>query len=139
MGLSREAALRRFDADADTQITRIEFDAVLKSDYAAADTNHDGALGAAEVRSLNDKLTNDPNVSPILDWNGDGQVSLEEYGAQWRSMFLRADHNEDGIVTQDEMLRPAPMPKMPRMPSGGPPGGGMPPGGRPPGGGRPGG
>lgn len=142
MGLSREAALRRFDADADTKITRAEFDAVLASDYSSADTDGDRVLGGTELRALNDKLARDPNISPILDWNGDGQVSIEEFGAQWRSMFLRADQNEDGVVTQDEMLRPAPMPKAPRMPAGGPPGGmppGGPPGGRPPGGGRPGG
>lgn len=135
VGPPREAVLRRFDADADTNITIAEFDAVLASDYRAADTDGDGKLGSAEVRAVNDRLTADTNTSPILDWNGDGGVSIQEYGAQWRSLFARTDSNGDGVISADEFARP--MIEPPRKSRGKPPGG-MPPGG-PPGGGRPGG
>jgi Ca2+-binding EF-hand superfamily protein len=132
----REETLRRFDANADMSITTAEFDAVLASDYRAADADGDGKLGAAEVRTINDRLSADTNTSPILDWNGDGQVSIQEYGAQWRSLFVRSDRNEDGVISEDELTRP--MMEPPKKPRGMPPGG-MPPGGGPPGGGRPGG
>jgi Ca2+-binding EF-hand superfamily protein len=134
---SREVLLRRFDADGDGKITRDEFDRVLKSDFALADKDGNGVLSPLEVRAVNERLLTQKDVSPIIDWNGDGNVSLEEFGAQWRALFERADADHDGVVTEEELTRTG-------APQGGPGGGesggrgghhGGGPGGGPPGGG----
>jgi len=104
---SREIQLRRFDADADGGITRDEFDKVIKADFAVCDANGDGELGAAETRASNDRLLVDRKTSPIIDWNGDGHVAIDEFAAQWRALFEKADADRDGIVTADELARPA--------------------------------
>ena len=137
--VSRELQLRRFDANADGNITRDEFDRVVAADYAGADTNGDGKLSPAETRAFNAKEKVTPDISPIIDWNADGTVSIDEFAAQWRTLFNRADANGDGTVTAEELTRPAMGPRGGR-PQGGPggPGGGRgkPEGGRPGGGGH---
>ncbi|MDZ4870435.1 MAG: hypothetical protein SGI91_24175 [Alphaproteobacteria bacterium] len=130
------ATLARFDANADQEIAVDEFEAVLKIDYVAADANGDGKLGYSETAALNRTLNGETKVSPIIDWNGNGHVELEEFGAQWRTLFKRADTNDDKVLSQAELMRP--MPRDVPPPAGGPPGG-KPPGGGPPGGGPPGG
>jgi hypothetical protein len=130
------ATLGRFDANADQEIAFDEFEAVLSVDYLTADANGDGKLGYSETAALNRTLNGETKVSPIIDWNGNGHVELEEFGAQWRTLFKRADTNDDKVLSQAELMRPLPRDLPP--PAGGPPGGG-PPGGKPPGGGPPGG
>jgi len=131
---TRELQLRRFDADADGNIARAEFDQVLKVDFTRADKNNDGKLDNGETRAVNDRLLTQREISPIIDWNADGAVSMDEFAAQWRTLFSRADADGNGTVTADEL-------KAREMPAGRPQGrpGGGPPGGGPPGQGRPGG
>ena len=130
---SREILLRRFDADGDGKITRDEFDRVLKSDFTLADKDANSVLSPLEVRTVNERLLTQRDVSPIIDWNGDGNVTLEEFGAQWRALFERADADRDGVVTQEELERKD------QGPHEGKPGGGEGGGRGRPGGGRPGG
>lgn len=129
---SRELQLRRFDADADGQITADEFARVTAADYAVADASHDGKLSTSEAWDFNAKIASNKDVSPIIDWNADGNISVEEFSAQWRTLFARADANHDGVVTADELSRP----QMEGPGDGRPPGGRGGPGG--PGGGGPG-
>jgi Ca2+-binding EF-hand superfamily protein len=132
---ARELQLRRFDADADGNIARAEFDSVLKVDFTGADKNNDGKLDGAETRALNDRLLTQREISPIIDWNADGHVTMDAFAAQWRTLFTRADADGDGTVTAEELTARAR-----ERPSGGPRGsGGGPPGQGRPGGGRPGG
>jgi len=128
-GVTRELQLRRFDANADGNITREEFDKVIDSDYAGADANGDGKLSAAETRAFNAKEKVTTDVSPIIDWNADGNVAIDEFAAQWRTLFNRADADGDGTVTAEELTRPAMRPGGGR-PQGGGPGGPGGPGGR---------
>lgn len=137
---SRSMQLVRFDANADGVITRDEFEKVIGADYAVGDTDKNGVLNLEETSVINDRLLTVRDVSPIIDWNGDGRVDASEFGAQWRAIFERADLDRDGTVTREELSRGS---KMPRGEPGGPggrggPGGGPPggPGGGPPGGGR---
>lgn len=137
-GQSREVQLRRFDANADGTITKEEFEKVLQTDFATADTSHDGSLSKAETSAVNQRLLTVREISPIIDWNADDIVSFIEFGAQWQTMFQRADANSDGVVTAEELSRPSsdaprggPMsgPGGDRGGRGGPPGGGRPSGG----------
>src|SRR3954468_322388 len=76
-GLPASAALLlRYDVDHDGNITKEEVEAGLKADFAAADSNGDGCLGPAEVRTENEhRLTRDgAEASPLVDWNLDSCV-----------------------------------------------------------------
>ncbi len=131
-GQSRELQLRRFDADADGNISRAEFDQVLKIDFSGADKNNDSNLDAAETRAVNDRLLTQREISPIIDWNADGRVTMDEFAAQWRTLFSRADADSDGTVTAEELkAREVPAGRPQGRPGGGPPGQGRPGGGRP--------
>lgn len=103
---SREFHLRRFDANADGTITRDEFMKVIAADYAVADTNHDGRISGIEAMAFNSKQQASQEVSPIIDWDGDGTISMDEFAAQWRTLFERADADHDGVVTAEELARP---------------------------------
>lgn len=129
---SRELQLRRFDADADGNIARAEFDQVIKADFASADKNNDGQLDAAETRAVNERLLTQREISPIIDWNADGRVTMDEFAAQWRTLFDRADIDSDGTVTAEELAaRAVPAGRPQGRPGGGPPGQGRPGGGAP--------
>lgn len=80
--------------------------------FAAADTNHDGALTAAELGLTASQFA-------VLDRNGDGRVTPDEWQAQVPSttitqalpkfrpliqaLFKKLDTNHDGHVTMDEI------------------------------------
>jgi hypothetical protein len=114
-GLPPSAALLlRYDADHDGTVTRAEMDAGLKTDFAAADSNHDGCLDPAEVRAENERRLKRDGVqaSPLVDWNLDGCVDPKEFGNTARSYFDLADRTKDGRVTQLELRGPS-MPMAP--------------------------
>lgn len=132
---ARELQLRRFDADADGSITRAEFDQVIKVDFTGADKNNDGQLDPGETRAVNERLLTQREISPVIDWNADGHVAMDEFAAQWRTLFSRADGDGDGTVTAEELAaRAVPAGRPQRRPGGGPPGQDRPGRGRPGGG-----
>jgi hypothetical protein len=115
-GLPASAALLlRYDADHDGVVTRVEMEAGLKADFAAADSNGDGCLDPAEVRAENDRRLQRDGVqaSPLVDWNLDGCVDPKEFGNTVRSYFDLVDRTKDGKVTLVELRGPA-MPIAPR-------------------------
>jgi hypothetical protein len=109
-GLPASAALLlRYDADHDGTITKVEMDAGLKTDFAAADMNGDGCLDPSEVRAENQaRLTRDgPEASPLVDWNLDGCVDAREFGNTVHSYFDLADKTKDGKVSMVELRGPS--------------------------------
>jgi hypothetical protein len=115
-GLPASAALLlRFDTDKDGAVTKEEMEAGLKRDYAAADTNSDNCIDAAEVRAENSmRLRRDSaQASPLVDWNLDRCVDLREFSNTAHSYFDLADRTKDGRVSQLELRGPA-MPVAPR-------------------------
>ena len=116
-GLPPSAALLlRFDADKDGNVTKEEMEAGLKADYAAADSNMDGCIDAAEVRVENAlRLRRDGSqASPLVDWNLDRCVDLREFSNTAHSYFDLADRTKDGRVSQLELRGPS-MPVAPRI------------------------
>ena len=110
------AALKRFDANADGNITKPELEQTLTADFKKDDVNGDETLDAGEARMLNERLRQERNTSPVFDWNADGRLVYAEFATQWRTLFDRADRNRDGLVSDDEMQgpperKPRPMPK----------------------------
>lgn len=98
-----DEGLGAFDTDHDGQLTKAEFEAALAVRFKKDDTNGDGYLDSTEARALNDRLMADPDGSPVIDWNADGKIMMSEYASRWRTMFDRADIDQDGLVDQAEM------------------------------------
>ena len=116
-GLPASAALLlRYDANHDGIVTREEMEAGLKADFAAADTNGDGCLDAAETRAENQRrLARDgAEASPLVDWNLDGCVDFKEFANTAHSYFQLVDKKKDGKVTLQELRGPS-MPIPPRQ------------------------
>ena len=101
--------LVRFDADKDGAITKAEMEAGLKVDYAEADLDHNNCLNAPEVRAENERRLRREGgqATPLVDWNVDGCVNMQEFAATTRSYFTFADRSKDGMhgVTADTVSR----------------------------------
>jgi hypothetical protein len=101
--------LVRFDADKDGAITRAEMEAGLKQDYAEADLDHNNCLNAPEVRAENERRLRREGgqATPLVDWNVDGCVNMQEFAATTRSYFTFADRSKDGNVSNAELRGPS--------------------------------
>jgi Ca2+-binding EF-hand superfamily protein len=97
-------ALLRFGVDEDGSLTRAKVVAVLKKEFAAADTNHDGVLEPDEVNAVNDRRwkKDGEKASLLIDWNRDGVVDFKEFATTDLSLFEQFDANGDGVVTAQE-------------------------------------
>ena len=101
--------LVRFDADKDGAITKAEMEAGLKVDYAEADLDHNNCLNAPEVRAENERRLRREGgqATPLVDWNVDGCVNMQEFAATTRSYFTFADRSKDGNVSNAELRGPS--------------------------------
>lgn len=113
-------ALKRFDADTNGVVTRDELELALVADFKRDDVNANATLDTAELRAVNERLRQERNMSPVFDWNADGQLVYAEFATQWRTLFDRADRNGDNVVSYEEMEgrperapRPLPPPDRP--------------------------
>ncbi|MEO8454387.1 MAG: EF-hand domain-containing protein [Sphingomicrobium sp.] len=101
-------------------VTRAAVSSQLDSAFAAADTNHDGALGTAEFQTLETKQLERVQATlrarmqaqfKALDTNKDGQLSLQEFSAATpgvranetpAQLLQQLDSNRDGKVSAAE-------------------------------------
>ena len=99
------AMLLRYDSNKDGNVSRAEMNEGLKKEFAADDTNQDGALDAKEVAAINQtRWSADASAtSPLIDWNNDGVVSLREYSGTIHSLFDDFDKDGDGVLTPEEL------------------------------------
>jgi len=105
-----------FDRNADGLVPKAELEEGILAQFRKDDLNGDGHLDATETRAVNDRLMADPGGSPVIDWNADGRVIVQEYASQWRTQFERADVNGDGTVDAEERVGRARVRKAPPLP-----------------------
>jgi hypothetical protein len=108
MSPSEGAQLKAFDLDGDERLARDELERALRVSLATYDTDKDTFLSAVEARALNDQRRKESRTaSPVFDWNADGHVDFKEFANQQLALFDRLDADNDRVLTEQEMLRPA--------------------------------
>jgi hypothetical protein len=91
--------------DKDGVVTRAAFEAGLRADFAAVDTNHDGCLDEGEARAVNEarwKIAASA-TSPLIDFLHNGCIDFDEFAAEPRSVFEQLDKKGDGRLTPQEL------------------------------------
>ena len=97
----------QFDANGDGVITQVEIDEVRSSRLAEFDADNDGSLTLEEYQVLWMDAMRERMVDQFQahDDDGDGRVTVEEFGERYSSLAQRLDRNDDGQVTQDDLRR----------------------------------
>lgn len=98
------------DADKDGKLTYAEMEAHRKAEFAAADTNGDGALSADELSAralvrFQEKLAERTQAMlDNMDNDGNGSLSEDEMGeGPGMRNFARLDADNDGAITKEEI------------------------------------
>lgn len=88
----------------------------IGEEYRAADRDGDGRVSYAEAEALNVARRDAQGVvaGRIVDWDKDGAISLDEFAGAARGAFASVDADDDGIVTEAELNRPAEAPRKAR-------------------------
>ena len=96
-----------FDANQDGRITQAEVDEVRRSQLNEFDQNGDGNLSLEEYQALWLDAMRERMVDQFQahDDDGDGMVTVEEFGERFDRLVSRLDANDDDAVTVDEMRR----------------------------------
>ncbi len=100
----RAQRFQQVDKDADGKVTVDEIRAAATEKFAQADTNHDGMLDASELSAMSPGFGRHrmgPDLG-MLDTNGDGKVSADEFVSHAAARWQHADANGDGVVTLQE-------------------------------------
>ena len=102
-----ERLFEQFDTNGDGVITQVEIDEVRSSRLAEFDADGDGNLNLEEYQALWLDAMRERMVDQFQahDDDGDGLVTVEEFGDRYDSMVRRLDRNDDGELTQDDLRR----------------------------------
>jgi len=99
--------LTRADANGDGIVTKAEFTQARAKMFDRLDRNHDGYLSADDKPRFSfRKSSNGDRLQQMvlmLDKDGDGRVSRDEFVNSPSLLFERADTNHDGVVDAAEL------------------------------------
>ncbi len=112
---SKKGMMRKYDTDKDGAITHEEFSAQRRADFDRTDENGDGTLNPEEYvlefgnrldeaaeKARKKKLKRAKARFGMLDKDGNGEMSFEEYQVSGQKIFSRHDTNEDGVVSESD-------------------------------------
>jgi len=106
-GVDFQQMLQRFDQDGDGTISQDEWPG-REEMFGRLDADGDGVITAEEVQAIQQQQpapAERPNLIltliRVMDENGDGQVSAEE----WADFHAQADADEDAMLSQDEFMK----------------------------------
>lgn len=101
------------DKDGDGKVTKAEAEAAHKARFEQMDANKDGVVDEAEMaahRASNRAGAGRRAPRALrMDADGDGKVTVVEFGAGHAGWFEQMDGNGDGAVTIEEMRAHRPM------------------------------
>ena len=111
------AVLLRYAPDG-WPLARADLERRVEQDFRAADSDGDGRVSYAEAEAVNEARRDEHGViaGRVVDWNKDGTVSLDEFAGAARGAFASIDGDDDGVVTENELNRPAERADGPRKP-----------------------
>lgn len=89
-------------AGADGALSGAELVAGIKAAFAAADRDHGGRLNRQETQGYNERRSA-CDRSPLIDWSGSGLIGINDFGSRYRTAFERADADQDGVISAEEM------------------------------------
>lgn len=99
--------LEKADADGDGNITKAEFTDARAKIFARLDRNGDGYLTKDDVPSFAARRNANggrlQQAELMLDKDGDGRISRDEFVNSPSLLFDRADTNHDGVVDKNEL------------------------------------
>ena len=104
-GAPGERLLEAFDANQDGTLTQAEVDQARQAKLAEFDANGDGSLDLEEYQALWLDAMRERMVDQFQDHDddGDGLVTVEEFGERFSGIVIRLDVDGDGEVTMEEM------------------------------------
>ena len=106
-GAPGERLFEAFDANQDGRLTQAEVDQARQAKLAEFDANGDGSLSLEEYQALWLDAMRERMVDQFQahDNDGDGLVTVEEFGERYDSLVQRLDRNDDGEITEDDLRR----------------------------------
>ncbi|MEM8787488.1 MAG: hypothetical protein AAGE76_04425 [Pseudomonadota bacterium] len=101
--------LETYDTDGDGGVTQGEIDAARSAQLAEFDGDGDGQLTLAEYEALWLDVMRERMVDRFQahDDNGDGAVTVAEFGEEFTRLIETRDRNGDGILNRDDFGRRA--------------------------------
>jgi len=109
--------LAEFDTNSDGSIDGDEWKAGIEKSFDDIDQDHDGKITGEEIDALAGPISESTGtvgakiatvlvkkLLMLLDKNGDGVITKDEYKEGCDAMFKKLDANHDGKVSKDELL-----------------------------------
>lgn len=103
-GRGMENLMATYDTNDDGQVTQEEVDTFRADRLAEFDADGNGTLDLDEYQALWLDAYRERMVDNFQrhDDNGDGIITVEEFGEDQAGMVARMDSNEDGVLTQED-------------------------------------